>query len=445
MAWVVDVSRCLGLIELENCPSPRSLYSTTTAETSSSPAGSLSYLNISESCSPRISEENPIITSDIVTTMSNPDKIPTPPPPISTDDDVSSVNNSNNSLSSNTPGARDNIAIEKSNVTQPHTASANLFACPKNVPDKTNNTEACSTPRNSHKLRRLASISTPCLQEKLSRFRVHHRRQYLERSVDSSSPVANGNALGCSSLSVSSTNLSNILSHSRLMYAQSCESLSPVQNRRVVLSKDNCTVVYSPVTQFESEHCRPKSDAGAMESPRSSLQYSFQSEDDNALLNRICSGSTGLTTGPPLPAKEHPSRPPKLSSHSCCGKHPADSSSHLIHVLRQRRQKHSPNSSSILRRAVKSAAGAVCDAASDGGGTLSEGDRCWSEHVLAGAGSNNRQLFKQFEEHRTSSMRGPPSRAASAGFLLDTLNLSEVSMGVRDLLLRITNIMIQLN
>lgn len=399
MAWVVDVSRCLGLVELKSCSSARMVSSGSNSNTLHDVAGLPSSSSSSDTQQPEetSSSSPPPITSDVA-----PKKIsPTHQEALQ----------SNGSLSASSSSTTSRVSFQEDEK--------------ENIP--------VTPTRPIKNLNRFGSVSTPCLLD-LVRFKVlcspnrdenkTPKRASVSDSKETPSPVAAA---------------SSSLSENKNYLTQSCEILTPcgkvlpsrprlssANSRRIVISKGDCTVQYSPVTAVSvhaPRHAHHPSRLGLRRSPP--CIASPLDGGRSTVMDRVCGVGNNLANSgvPPLPATEHPSRPPRLDF--CCSQHfeshcisgrGLDKSRPVTDCVSPRRQ----DSSGRPRRAVRSASGLPDN-------SLGVSGRSWSEYWLNGEPSNSSEILHQFHQNRTSSLRGPPSRAASAGFLLDNLDLSEVS------------------
>ncbi|KAF2354904.1 hypothetical protein FHG87_014339 [Trinorchestia longiramus] len=397
MAWVVDVSRCLGLVEIKGCSAARLVPSTE---------------HVRESGPDKVAaaHDGPPITNDVTSIAStdgcagevmNPSQVP-----------VDALTNSGSSSASSveemdSQDERENLLLAK---------------------DAQNN------------LNRFESVSTPCLLD-IARLKVlcsPNKRENSKSSKRSCSTVDHS----CSSSASSQIGFCD----SKNLLTQSYEVLSPSPSskllgklrfatacsRRVILSKGDCTVQYSPMTAPASVHmasgCK-SSEADLCNTPRSSIRkYSSVASPDtagrSALMDRVCGVGNDVQPGvPPMPATEHPTRPPRIDL--CCSQHLESTSlsdrtqnnqSALNCLSRRSRGKETTS-----RRAVKSASGLPQD-------SFSTAVRSWSEYWLGSNSTDSSEIISKFQENRTSSLRGPPSRATSACLLLNSLDLSDVSL-----------------
>ena len=411
MAWIVDVSRCLGLIDLKNCPSHPEYCTNPASEISSTGAmdGASSHQCGGSSLHPITCEMTPASVPNAVTTLVN---------TISATDGASSLQVASttvniqqvvdNALHNDQYSSTRESFVDSDSVLRP------LYGY-KEGSDRYRSMQC-------HNLNKSISVSSPCLQRK-SRFNC--KIDFVKK--DTNSALSNEDIVVTSHERSNNYNTSNknLSTLSSFAHTQSCETLSPISynegrqtinrhvyRRRVILSKDDCTVQYSPVAEVPSvdtnNHFQDQSKDNEEDNatPKTS-----RFESRSALVSRVCGVGTSV---PPLPATDHPTRPPRLIPY--CSQHAS-----LSHSNNNNSQHESSGSAAnSSRRAVKSVSGLP-----EVG--LSSDDRCWSEHILACAGRLNGQLLKQFQEHRTSSLRGPPSRAASAEILLDNLDISEVS------------------
>lgn len=525
MAWVVDVSRCLGLVELKgSChrPCASSASITPRASTQASPSATeiISEAAITKQTSNNSSSRNSS-SSSISSTFSSEvtggreeveegactpaerssptqwhhcdaqdnaisDTSDTQPATICATADTRLVTtmagdsplqtspivaaNTTRDVSPTPPSTLETPNIIDTSSVQQETASSELD---NNIPAPTSTTPC----KNKRSLGVFESVSTPCLRQQVcaafremgttfsdfpnamntpvsSRLTVNADNE--PNNVNNSENRRNTNSRSNNNGSL--INISNSHIYNKFSLTQSCESLSPLSTlhasdnstkyqdysrlcrRRVILSRGDCTVQYSPVSNTGGNSL-PVAGGSTATTPRSSLHARnssigssplIASEGRSALMSRVCGGT--VSSVPPLPATEHPSRPPRING--VCHMHHHNSTS-LLCPRNSNSQQQQQQQCSLLagagrntttpyhrhnnhpRRVVKSAIGL-------GEIALSDTTRSWSEHILARAGSVT--VFPPFGENRTSSIRGPPSRAASAGYLLENLDLSEVSL-----------------
>ena len=447
MAWVIDVSRCLGLVDLKKCPANPQLEPFITRI--NSPVSTNNITDPIRSSVRSVRRSECVWQSDNTTHLWSDE-------PINANTSLlvasgqcdahwsrDSVNDSN-TMAGDSP-LRATSIVEAGVIDREHiTSNGSIGSLNHSADTVLNNSlntdrasccdqDACSV--HTNKLNKRGSISTPCLLENVYKYKfLEIQASTCDLLTPSSSNInVNTSPSNIVSDKISkndSTNESLIsIALNRYSVTQSCENLSPMRvhqsrrcsehaGRRVILSRGDCTVSYSPVAVFpivsssaNSSNCSatPRSSHQSYGSPQVAL------DGRSVLMNRVCGGNADPV--PPLPATEHPSRPPRISAH--CLQHAS-----LLNEQHHSVFNHSEGmpccrpSSRLPRRAVRSAVGlgelGLCDS-----------DRYLSEYLLADRTSSSN--FPPFSENRTSSIRGPPSRAASAGYLLDNLDISEVS------------------